>query len=103
MTNEELDTARAEEAIRLRNAGGAPHISTGSAAVAVIAARLAREGWKPEDRLLVEARKIAASIVRSMTGSIDLAAQIEGGTQDGAALVCCALQALRRGMEIAKP
>lgn len=50
MSEDELDRARAREAIIQRNADGNPHISTGAVEVAVIAARLAREGWTPSPK-----------------------------------------------------
>lgn len=61
MTDEELDRARAEEAIRQEEAevsagaGWAPTIRA-----AQTAARLARTGWMPVDPLLLKARKVAA-------------------------------------------
>ena len=54
MTDEELDAARGEEAQRL----------TGqySRQVAIAAARLARTGWTPVDKDLIEARQCAALV-----------------------------------------
>jgi hypothetical protein len=55
MTDEELDVARAKEAMRLCTIPG----STASWP-ALHAARLAREGWTPVDPDLIEARECAA-------------------------------------------
>lgn len=58
MTLDELDQARAGRALELyRKAGNKIPIELGIGCIAVstIAARLAREGWEPEDPLLKEA------------------------------------------------
>lgn len=70
MTNEELDKARAEEAIK---AWDTKALSLEQ--VVAIAARLAREGWVPVDPDLVEARELGrrhrkqSSRHRTLTGA----------------------------------
>lgn len=56
MTDEELDNARANEAIRLSNNPEFSFIS-----VIETAARLARENWRPVDPDLIKAREICAN------------------------------------------
>lgn len=90
MIDEELDRARANEALRLLKYKG-----TGTT-LAEVAARLAREGWKPEDPLLKEARAILAEIFG------DTAGNIASGTADGYREMDIALRALRRGIELGR-
>jgi hypothetical protein len=56
MTDEELDTARAKEAVR-KVYGAATH-TTVAEQVAFIAAKLARERWTPAEPNLVLARQV---------------------------------------------
>lgn len=88
MTDEELDEARAREGIRL---SGGVWVESGDwrQAAAKQAARLAREGWDPEDPLLWIAREIAARY--SFSDRADVVPEV--GVQ-------AALAALRLGVEI---
>jgi hypothetical protein len=59
MTDEELDGARAREAYRRATASESDLKNAGQVGIALHwAARLAREGWKPEDPLLFEVRQL---------------------------------------------
>lgn len=100
MTDEELDEARAKEALSIvagtREAGdNAGYMRQ----LALTAARLARENWRPEDPLLKEAREIIVSLDVAGDGS---EADIRGGRYDDFPTVRIALAALRRGIELAR-
>ncbi len=99
MTNEELDKARADEAYnrwyRLNAVGETGRQVTS----ALIAARLAREGWTPEDPLLQEARELCAQWYDKRPGPYT-AAGYRKGDNDHRDLMVIALSALRRGMEL---
>lgn len=82
MTNEDLDEARAIEAHRRCGWKMDESIDT-----VRLAARLAREGWKPEcERLRLEAQKIAMSAMRGDCLDVET----------------IALAALRRGIELGR-
>jgi hypothetical protein len=99
MTDEELDEARALEAVTQSKAYFLLNNNPSPVASARIAARLAREGWKPEDPLLKEAREIVQrTCILTSIGRDRLIA----GMDDGAMLVRLSLAALKRGMELAK-
>jgi len=94
MTDDELDKARAEEALRLvkmkyKNSG-----FVGDSALH-IAARLAREGWMPVDPLLLEARAIVEAVVPPA-----YAKKVKTGEWDGVPIIEATLAALRRGIKI---
>ena len=93
MTNEELDRARVDEAIR--NGNGI----VGS--VALIAARLAREGWMPPvavDPDIAEAREIVAQIYD--VSWPERADAIRAGGQDNNVENVSALAGIKRGREL---
>lgn len=97
MTDADLDEARANEAWEQLNRTGWPH----EAAVAVVAARLAREGWTPpapDDPLLPEAREI---LVKTWANA-DTKARVVQGDFDNNLTLLCALSGLRRGIELGK-
>ena len=94
MTNEELDRARVDEAIR--NGNGI----VGS--VALIAARLAREGWMPPvavDPDIAEAREIVAQIYD--VSWPERADAIRAGGQDNNVENVSALAGIKRGRALA--
>jgi len=89
MTHEELDKATADEAWRLLEEGED---------VAVIAARLAREGWKPPEPVdpdLLVVREIAAKQYKGAEAVVS--ADIRLGKYDGDAVLICALAAYKAG------
>jgi hypothetical protein len=89
MTPEELDKATADEAWRLLEEGED---------VAVIAARLAREGWKPPEPVdpdLLVVREIAAKQYKGAEAVVS--ADIRLGKYDGDAVLICALAAYKAG------
>jgi len=89
MTNEELDKATADEAWRLLEE---------SQDVAVIAARLAREGWKPPEPVdpdLLVVREISAKQFEGAEAVVS--ADIRLGKYDGDAVLICALAAYKAG------
>lgn len=96
MTDEELDLARANEALRIWTAAG--YVDP---VPAIIAARLAREGWMPVDPLLVEAREICAADVERLENhwTADI---YRKGRYDSGTLVRVTLAALKRGIKIAE-
>jgi hypothetical protein len=85
MTDEELDRARAEEAWRLL--GGIAGNLTGSMLRhGTIAARLAREDWKPGDMIAAEVRHILEMLTVPWPKSSDLVrAGLERGIEIGKA------------------
>jgi hypothetical protein len=94
MTNEELDIARVDEAMRLWDG------SKGS--LAVIAARLAREGWTPPvavDPDLTEAREIVARLYD--VSWPERANAIRAGDQDHNVENVSALAGIARGRALA--
>jgi len=89
MTHEELDKATADEAWRLLEEGQD---------VAVIAARLAREGWKPPEPVdpdLLVVREISAKQFEGAEAVVS--ADIRLGKYDGDAVLICALAAYKAG------
>lgn len=123
MTDEELDKARAEEALRLKDEMAARRTPYPSWVTRVetfgdiqlvtagIAARLAREGWKPEDPLLKEARHLIVSMMDDHAicwpASADGCTRfgkfgVDLGQADDTDVLRIALVALKRGMELAK-
>jgi len=90
MTDEELDRARAEEAWSLWRAGGRKEES-----VAHVAVRLTREGWKPVDPDLAEARKICGSFY-----SEQVAGEYARGIYDPSPYVKGVKLAIKRGREL---
>jgi hypothetical protein len=99
MSEEELDEARAKEAYRLvlDRLDGA---KVGVHQMAELAARLAREGWKPEDPLLKEARTLCGDWLASEYKS-DPSTWF-AGENDDTGTMRLALAALKRGIELAK-
>lgn len=93
MTDEELDRARADEAVRIyiKQKSETPYLAT-------IAARLAREGWMPDDPLGEEADKII------MDGNISqqMAAHKGQIIHIDEWIKTTVLVALKRGIEIGK-
>ena len=96
MTDEELDQARAAEAWCLHVAlpGDQRLISN----PALIAARLAREGWTPVDPDLVEAREVCARRVHAEAP--DIAKGYRDGDFDDQSNVLCARFGIARGREL---
>lgn len=94
MTPEELDEARAREAERR-----IPWREQSAVGVAQLAARLARENWRPVDPDLLEAREIAAQQAE-MDGSPDWATRARQGEADKGNWVQIALAAIKRGREL---
>jgi hypothetical protein len=92
MSPEQLDEARAREAVRLAS-GCCP---TNVYEVAGHALRLAREGWEPVDPDLIEAREIVARRVP------DRAAAVGIGKWDATDSVLLALAGIRRGRQLAE-
>ena len=92
MTNEELDEARAAEAVRLATNGGltAANLET----PARIAARLAREGWEPVDPIVLKAREIVAA-ENEAEGKPNFAAVVRKGVCDRHVEMSIAIAALR--------
>jgi hypothetical protein len=87
MKPEELDKATADEAWRLLEEGQD---------VAVIAARLAREGWTPPvDPDLLAVREISAKQYEGAEAVVS--ADIRLGKYDGDAVLICALAAYKAG------
>jgi hypothetical protein len=76
VTDEELDRARAAEAERVWMRQPVRILDSEFSSIALIAARLAREGWLPEDPLIQEARKLAANF--GVPTSITMAALKRG-------------------------
>lgn len=97
MTDEELDEARAKEAMRRVNVEADPDVPI-IRQLARIGAMLGRTGWMPEDPLLTEARRMATPYIGFGT---TIRAVMEGEFDDGP-LVRAILAALRRGIELAK-
>ena len=95
MTDEELDEARALEAHKIARVVMWQHYMR----VVKVAARLAREGWMPEDPLLKEAREIVASLNEGFTSYI---LNLREGRHDDSDDIAVALAALKRGIAIAK-
>jgi hypothetical protein len=94
MNNEELDKARADEAWRLWQIQGADHPQP-----AIIAARLAREGWMPPvDPDLLAVREIVAT-AREKDGLHDLAGRTRTGDCDNNPTVTSTLAAYKAGKE----
>ena len=82
MTDEELDEARAKEAVRIWSSQ--PVAADGMSAPAAIGARLAREGWtppKPVDPDLLAFREFASKAARSAS----LAQSYRDGDMDSCA------------------
>ena len=97
MTNEELDKARAEEAWRRWN----EEDGVTDEGHAVIAARLAREGWMPPppvDPDLLAVREIVAKVYEQRRW-LDLAAAARGGKTDNEVRIQSALAAYKAGRE----
>ena len=90
MTDEELDKARAEEALRQSRQLDATPSST-----LILAARLARESWTPVDPDLIEAREVCASRT-----SVGVAAAYSSGSMDHTWAVQTALAGIKRGREL---
>jgi hypothetical protein len=91
MTPEELDKATADEAWRLLEEGQD---------VAVIAARLAREGYRPPppvDPDVLVVREISAKQFEGAEAVVS--ADIRLGKYDGDAVLICALDAYKAGRE----
>jgi len=89
MTPEELDKATADEAWRLLEEGQD---------VAVIAARLAREGYRPPEPVdpdLLAVREISAKQFEGAEAVVS--ADIRLGKYDGDAVLICALAAYKAG------
>lgn len=63
MTDEELDEARAQAALEFVYRKSSPK-SNSLRQLAIIAARLAREGWKPTDKDLIKARELTSSYLK---------------------------------------
>jgi len=91
MTNEELDRARAEEALRIWTGSNA-HGKT----LAMIAARLAREGWTPPEPDVLVVREIAAKSYDE-AGAAGIAREFRSGGFDKTTVFCVALAAYRAG------
>ena len=97
MIDEELDQARAEEAHRI--AARAFNATASLYHAPKIAARLAREGWTPEDPLLKEAREI---LIAKFEWSGVNATSCRDGECDRYGTLQMALTALKRGVELGK-
>jgi len=94
MTNEELDHARATEAVRLRLLPGFyPH-------EAVIAARLAREGWTPPQKPINADLDWSRRIVGEMFKPLYIADYISPNTRYRA--LDYVLFAIQKGRELAQ-
>lgn len=95
-TEEELDRARAEEALRLVGLSLCLDYVSGTLAQNACghAARLAREGWTPTDNLLIEAREAAAQYWEAQ-GLSQWAENCRSGKCDGDDEVRAALIALK--------
>lgn len=99
MTEEELDIARADEAKRraYEESGFSPSEvqAQRDRRATIAAARLAREGWKPTDPLLIEARE-AAALALEAAGGAGFARDVRPGLRDDTLSVQAALIALKR-------
>ena len=96
MTDEELDYARAEEA--MSHAYLAGKITANDVAeVAMRAARLAREGWVPVDPDLVEARRFWAEYHN--LHHLDAHGVMNGGADSGSSFQAV-LAAIKRGRKL---
>ena len=95
MTPEELDKARADEALRICE--GRP-LGLRFRELAIIAARLARENWTPPppvDPDVVAVREISAKQFEGAEAVVS--ADIRLGKYDGDAVLICALAAYKAG------
>lgn len=92
MTDEELDSARAKEAIETC---AAKTMFTDVIGIAITAARLAREGWTPTDPDLIEARECAALYWEALGCPAD-ARRARDGDFDKVGAVQSALLAIQR-------
>lgn len=103
MTDDQLDQARADEALRIcredADKRGVPYAAILPAYFASTAARLAREGWTPPDPLLLEARRIMAAYCQDTHGAPY--AYMSGSADDGP-WVQVALLGVRRGIELGR-
>lgn len=95
MTPEELDEARAREALRQLYGPEANFASHDR--VSTLAARLAREGWTPVDPDLIQAREIAAG---THDGSSEWADGAKKGLRDDSRAVQLVLAGIKRGREL---
>ena len=95
LTPEQLDEARAQEAITRFIRGESVKTYEG---LAHLAARLAREGWTPTDPDLIEARGLVATVVAPSTTIADI---YRAGEMDCSPHVRVALAAIKRGRELA--
>lgn len=96
MTPEELDMARVDEAQRIFWAGNGA-----GKGPAIIAARLAREGWTPPppvDSAVLAVREIVA-LEWQQFGSRTVANETRSGDHDDKWFVICALNAYKAGKE----
>jgi dienelactone hydrolase len=96
MTPEELDKARADEAWIIIEDN-----DTTETDVAIIAARLAREGWMPVDPDLLAVREIVAKVFDEK-GWHDAAGEARKGQTDKGATLLAALAAYKAGKEVGK-
>lgn len=98
MTDEELDRARAGEAMRR-------YVEGEDGSTASIAARLAREGWTPPpppvDPLLIEARSVVVGFAVSEEWRPDFVDAVIEGRHDQGSDVLLALAGIKHGLEIA--
>lgn len=92
MTDEELDSARAKEAIEIC---AAKTMFTDVIGIAITAARLAREGWTPTDPDLIEARECVALLYERQGFTVD-AQRARAGEFDDSDPVQSALLAIQR-------
>lgn len=110
MSPEQLDEARAREAVRESyarvGAGEMPGvlpegITKRDLDISKRAARLAREGWEPVDPDLIEARKVVAdSAELASFFPTSFAHDARNGSMDARASVQVALAAIKRGREL---
>lgn len=94
MTDEELDRARAAEATKMSATGHWKDI-------AILAARLAREGWVPIDPDLIEAREMWAQDLEA-DGCLAAAAEARASARDDTLGIQLCLAGIKRGRELAR-
>lgn len=97
MSEDELDKARAEEAIRLHTSadGWENFLIETKREIALTAVRLAREGWEPIDPDLIAAREICAKSTNWGEGK-----HILEGKADREYAMTVVLQAIKRGRQL---
>lgn len=96
MTEDDLDVATAQEAMRRAWSGGDPTPLD----IAILAARLARENWRPVDPDLIEARELAATAAKSLCWDTYTVERVRSGENSDCWLIDRFLAAIKRGREL---